>query len=611
MKSPRKLGSLLVWLLASMLITITFRMAMTSTLARPKLSRHPEYSSRAVSEPSAHLLETALRKAEFPQMLNATERATLRQPIRTPNGTTFLPDHSLLVEAIPVVEDPNLTWDPCLVKNGNPSTGGNQNGAWTFNTLMLAIANTTAQNPQPAEQILTNIVADFAQRVTIGNFTAAARGSGPSFFESWPTDQTSGVQCSNTFNTSTSCLSLKNAPVHLNAIVNRIDIGQNPQNNGAGQLRFVFGVTMSVANPGGTGCQNAGAQLFNIIFEYNVPSTSIITGQPITPLSWAQSWAALSNDCPNGFSQSCAQGNQPNQFDVDLNNIVRQVVLAGAGGANAPNGSALADIRTNELELAGQNQQWEMRQFKFASSPVNGTFPLVEATVDQTPDLSFDFGNSGLGQFCTLSNQDPNGHPPGCSNLTDEVQALILGNQGAIENGTFSLAQVAPAAQAVTALNPPVTFWDSLPSMAGDDSIQDTRVIFAASPQLTDTTQGGIDGTCNGCHGGETQTKFQQIANRAATGQPTDLPSPLSGFLVGCNNGGTPLTAACPALTPGCGGSQNPCVFQLNSSAAELVQDPVFGSSFNNTFGDVERRVNCINKILGGHGGITCNGGGN
>jgi hypothetical protein len=406
--------------------------------------------------------------------------------------------------------------------------------------------------------------------------------------------------------------------VHLNAIVNRVDIGQNGLTDNAGQLRFVFGVTMNPTNTingGGAGnyCENiakepgGGNQLFNIILEYNVPNT-------FTAQTWAQAWLNLSNDCPQsggGLNNStCAQ----QTFDPALNAIVQQVVMAGAGGPNAPNESALADLRTNENELNPSTGFWELRQFVFSSSSGLGN-TLVETALNQTPDLSYDFFDND----CVDSHQSP-----ACVTgiFKGEVETLVSSYANEIELGTFNLATVAPAVQAVSAINL-TTGWDSSPSMSGNTSLYTPRAIFAGSPQVLNSQtgvadrRGGIDGTCNGCHGNETATPFREILNRQATGT-NDQPSQLSGFLVGCNNGNAPLTAACPELTQGCGGSQNPCVFQLNSASTELVADPVYNpnpnnnnTGFNNTFGDIQRRVACMNTIHNNSGNVCCDGAGN
>ena len=103
---------------------------------------------------------------------------------------------------------------------------------------------------------------------------------------------------------------------------------------------------------------------------------------------------------------------------------------------------------------------------------------------------------------------------------------------------------------------------------------------------------------------------------RQATGS-NDTPSQLSGFLVGCDNGGAILTVACPERTTGCGVSQNgtACVFPLNTPGTEIIADPVYNpgnnNSFNNTFADIQRRVNCMSTILNNSGSVCCDGAGN
>ena len=599
MESP-KLRSLLLWLLASVVVTITFRLATTSKTTHSKPTRSTTYYSRIEREPSGHLLAMALRKADFPQTLSASERAVLAEPLRMPSGITLLPDHSLMVENVHVVEDPTLTWDQCLTPSGNPT------GAWTFNTLMTNIRNGSTQQ---AEQMLTDLIANFAHDITVNNFTVHGRPNGMEFFNNWPRDTNPNNMCTNPISASTACLSLANAPVHLNAIVNRIDIGQNGNSDQAGQLRFVFGVEMF--KDGTLEC-GTGVPFFNIILEYDVPSIDMFTGAPITAQNWAAQWANLSTLCLPTISATCAQ----NSLDPALLAITRQVTTAGAGGASAPNGSALFDLRTNEVELntSGlvnngiQVGTWELRQFQLGQQPTPNL--LVQTTVPQTPDLSFDGGIVPGAQgnlFCSNSGQLPT-----CNSVLSEVEQLIATNTTSIINGTFNLAQVAPAVVGGSSLNGPFgqgtgdfrTFWDSSPTMGNAGQLYTPRVIFAASPQFLNSQThnpdpvGGTDGTCNGCHGGETQTNFQQIVNRTS-GTGSDTASTFSAFLVGCNNGGTPLTAAC--LTP----------FPLNSSQTEVVKDPVF-SSFTNTFGDIERRVNCMNKILnpGSPLQVSCNGAG-
>lgn len=611
MKSPRKLGSLLLLLLATGAITITFLLATTSKPTNHQTFRPGMYTLQAGSEPSGHLVDAALRKADFPQMLSPTERAAMRLPVRMPNGSTLIPDHSLMVEAIAVVEDPSLTWDPCLQQaTGN---GGNPNGAWTFNTLMLAIAGLPAgSNPQPAEQMLMNVLADFAypNGVTIGNFTAQQRPAATNFFNHWPLDTNTEDMCTNPLTQGRQvCLSLAQAPVHLNAIVNRVDTGRlSTSSNQAGQLRFVFGVTMDPTDSTGHQCESSGSQSFNIILEYTVPPNTLSNG--FTALGWAQAWAALSNDCPNGFtSPDCnARGGGPGDFNFDLNQIVSRVVGAGQGGPDTPNGSALFDIRTNEAEL-GPLAIWEMRQFKLQTVGTQDT--LVETAVPQTPDASYDegIGTDFMGSpiaFCSFYHNEIMGQP-NCQTPTNQIQTLIQLNNSLILQGGFT---VPSSFLGVSALNGPggagvtedAVYWDSSPSMAGPPPVDpDARVIFAAAPQFSDVhTPGGIDGTCNGCHGRETQTAFQQVVNRSS-GTTLDVPSVLSAFLVGCTQGTT--TGPCPLAD----------LVPLNSAStsSETVIDPV-NAGQTNTFGDIQRRFNCMSKILNNPTqNVVCNGQGN
>ncbi|HZP23596.1 MAG TPA: hypothetical protein VFB04_09125 [Terriglobales bacterium] len=605
MKARKSLCILFLLLLASMAVTVSFRTASMHKPTRAASARQAEESWRTVDrQPSPHLVEAALRKADFPQMMNSSERAAMHRPVQF-NGTTIIPDHSLLVEAIPVVEDPGRTWDPCLQLH--QGDGGTQTGVWTFNELMLAIAGTTDANPQPAEQMLTNVLAYFAKPVQIGNYTAPARASGMNFFNAWPLDP-NGLQCTNPFNTQQqiTCKSLAKAPVHLNAIVNRVDIGRDGNSDNAGQLRFVFGVTMDTTDSAGNQCE--GAQVFNMILEYTVPPATLSNG--FTAQSWAQAWQALSNDCPGGFTNTCAQGTNSG-FDFDLEAIVNRVVGLGMGGPGTVNGKALFDLRTNEAEL-GTFAIWEMRQFQLQTVGTTGT--LVETTVPQTPDISLDGGmgtdfNGNPITFCGFFSSMLVNESAPCGNLTT-VRSLVQLNKPQLLAGTFSLPSTL---QAVSALNGPtaagqtqeLVYWDSDPSMSNMPSLADARVIFAASPQLTDAgTPGGIDGTCNGCHGQETQVGFQQVVNRAATGTG-DQPSQLSAFLVGCTSnppGG--LTGPCP------GQDLVPLNQASGAAGVESVQDRVFTSQAN-FFGEIQRRFNCMNKVLNNSGNVSCNGGGN
>jgi hypothetical protein len=82
------------------------------------------------------------------------------------------------------------------------------------------------------------------------------------------------------------------------------------------------------------------------------------------------------------------------------------------------------------------------------------------------------------------------------------------------------------------------------------------------------------ENTCNGCHGGETATGFEQVVNRTS-----NSPSALSNFLLGVSNG-----TQCSLSTP-------------NLSCVELVNDPVFPTHLN-SFGDIARRVVVLQGLV-------------
>src|SRR5579884_3357640 len=250
---------------------------------------------------------------------------------------------------------PGRTFDQCITNRpkGNPA------GAWTFNTLMTAIACSGNSN-----------FTVFA-RPKIGHLNGFQGEQDSGLLSNWPVDSNAGNSC--TFNgLSSPCPSLPNAPVRLDAIVNRIDLEANgapfPP---AGELRFVFSVSATALtdDPNGA-CGNTGSvpTTLNIILEYNVPST-------FSALSWAQQWANLPDLNANGtFSE--------NYLTALQNNITNAVVLKNAcGGA-----SCISQIRTNEFLLnSGVNAAfWEQREFHLGS--VGGAPVLSEAMIAQSPD---------------------------------------------------------------------------------------------------------------------------------------------------------------------------------------------------------------------------------
>ncbi|MGN6185616.1 MAG: hypothetical protein ACTHQM_18410 [Thermoanaerobaculia bacterium] len=257
-------------------------------------------------------------------------------------------------------------------------------------------------------------------------------------------------------------LDLTKSPMKLVAIVNRVDLRANTVYGGgsAGEARFVFAAMNASCVP----------QKFLIIFEYGVRKPSC----PATK-SWGKQWFDLKNN-PVG---SAAYNNA-------LQAITDQFTEAGTNPAQTPNHSSLNQLRTNEIALASP---WELREFRLSSS----TGLLFEDTTKQSPDDSFnktqtvaDYMNANA----ALIVQDKH-----------VVPDLFLGDSFLGGNPRVPF--------------PPNTFfWD------GPAPAPSAAVTGPPKPNLRHHLSLN---TCNGCHGGETNTFFTHVSETGG----------LSGFLTG------------------------------------------------------------------------------
>lgn len=491
------------------------------------------------------------------------------------------PDHELLMNAIAIVGAQGSngnTFDPCLPSGSQ----GNPNGAWTFNILMQAIACSGPNNPcasgngqQVAEAMLQGMLSNFnqtnlhvngffvPQRPGIGNPSTPGQGTG--LMANWPEDGSTGLP------------SLPAAPVHLNAIVNRIDLGSNTIPATPGELRFVFGVT-AAANPPQTQCSNDGANLFNIILEYNVPSNTFTASQ------WANLWNNLPNDDQGVFGPT---------YLPDLLAITNDVVLQNkCVDSNQNPISCLAQIRTNEIELGAGGLTaglWEQRQFTLGT---NGSQPVInEGTISMTPDGGFNFGQVKCGiqnvNTCTAGT---------LSSYINTNSSQIVFEKGVLPNVPNNWPSNGPAFLGGSAFNtgiPADAFWVDDQADGFTITNETARIYFSQN-------------TCNGCHGAETATAhFQQVVNRAVTQNQNDSPSALSNFLLGCTDGTCQNQTQCQLSQLNLGESPGP-------ACTEQVKDPNCNPSTgqncgNTTFGDLARRVAYLQSVLGndpGAGGM-------
>ena len=354
---------------------------------------------------------------------------------------TVDPARELLIRDLSVVEDcTRTTWGPC-------PNGARANAAWTFGRLMEGLAGTT--DKAALSKFVLGWLAHWEVPQVINSNVVPARP----FIRQLVTDpwlQASGG----------TVLDMKKAPFRLLSIVARLDLRKNPSYGSlnAGEARFVFGV-LDINNP-------QGAPLFTVILEYGLKADTCDDQK-----KWAQKFHALGG-IPFGST-----------YNATLQSVTDGFTKIGSNPLK-PNGSALNQLRTNEIALSFP---WELREFTL--QPVTASdapiAPLKEATVKQTPANVFNGG--------TL-----------VADFINEHEAEILLQQHVVPEiyqgqhflGGSSLNQI--------------DFWNA-PGINNNNA----RHLFSLN-------------TCNACHGRETNTGFLQISPRS----PGSVSS-ISGFLSG------------------------------------------------------------------------------
>jgi hypothetical protein len=402
-----------------------------------------------------------LRKVSLPidrRLAVETKGSVILSPFDLPPGPPPPPappivdDRSLLINAPPVVGDKGRTANPCAA--GTPF------GKWSFGYLMREMANQPLTGMDPSQ--MTKLwLQQWLAAQPINGFSVAARTQMQvQVIAPW-------LAASGGAN-----LDLTKAPMRLIAIVNRLDLRDNVGygSGSPGELRFVFAVTTPPPS-----CQPT---RFTVIFEYGVPPKSCNALK-----AYAQQWAALSAMVPGSPA-----------FDTALEAITDPVVKRNAVPSK-PNGSALNQLRTNEIALASP---WELREFRLVAA----THRLQESTVKLTPDVS----RNNTSTFTNFVNANL----PAIHANTYTIPLAFPMPFGPRFLGGSSLVPGAPPPPAV----PPATglFWRGNPKIADDEA---RRIVSV--------------GTCNGCHAGETKTPFVHIQPLTPPGSP----AALSGFLTG------------------------------------------------------------------------------
>jgi len=325
----------------------------------------------------------------------------------------------LMITNLGVVEDPVRT---------------TANGVWTFQHLMEAMAPTPAQAPEMVRQLFST----WLTNQTVNGQTVPAR------------TQMNDLVLIPWLNGGTT-LDLARAPLRLLAIVNRPDL-RNLSLGKAGEGRFVFGVL----DPNGF------TTSFTVILEYRLPATT-----EAQVLAWANLWHEL-----GALELGSAA------YNAKLAQITERFAGRNAEPGRV-NGSALSQLRTNEIQLAAP---WELREFALSA----GTRFLAPATVKLTPNSSF------MGQ-------------PIVATFINQNQASIIAETHDVPN-TFNGV-----------------------SFLGGSSLNELNAWTAPGINSNEARHKFSLNTCNGCHGfAETGTFFLQINPRSA-GQEAFL----AGFLTG------------------------------------------------------------------------------
>jgi hypothetical protein len=357
---------------------------------------------------------------------------------------------SVAITAVNVLEDPARTFNQCT-HVGTPL------GKWTFGYFMTQMANQAVSGVNPSDFVLDWLSRWLTnQPVGITSF-AAARPSVSAVIAAWP-------------KLPDGRLDLAQAPFKLTAIMNRIDLAGNPSYGAVGgaETRFIFRLVDQ------TTCS---LKDFEMIFEYGVPRHNCFAMK-----LWAQQWLDLGS-LPLGSPA----------YNAALEAITEQVVAANAEPTK-PNGSAINQVRSNELQFGPPT---ELREFKLVPASPPAAL-LREATVKQTPDRVFNGATGG-------------------ARAADLAEWINI-NLSAVMAGTYTVPPADPFPPGgdfiAAAIVNNIDFWNA-------PGIQNNTARFQLSLN-----------TCNGCHGDETNTQLVMVADNGF-GLPPSVTPFITGETVG------------------------------------------------------------------------------
>lgn len=375
-------------------------------------------------------------------------------------GTTSSidPEKSLVIRDLSVVQDASRTFNPCT-NTGTPM------GKWTFGYLMTQLANQSQTGIDP--RVFTrNMLNKWLTPPTVNGFTPTVRQKMQDIIIA-PWEAASGGPGQP--------LDLSKAPFRLLSIVNRIDLRRNNGFGGrdAGEGRFVF----SAIDRRNGGC---GTLQFTVIFEYGIDK------QGNAVRNWAQQWYNLS-------SMSFGP-----QFNAALQAITEQFAAAGVA-PDKPNGSALNQLRTNEIALANASpdDDWQLREFRLFDEGAPDDNQLRMVTVKLTPDTTRRVADT-TARFINHKTQ------------------LILQERHTVPEiweGMNFLGGFSDVINLSNSFPPDDNAWRDGPTVTITN--REARHKFSLN-------------TCNACHSTETGTTFTHVKPA-----PFGTAAPLSGFMTG------------------------------------------------------------------------------
>jgi hypothetical protein len=355
------------------------------------------------------------------------------------------PEKTLLVNDLSVVEDPTRTFDLC-------GYAGDPNGAWTFKTLITAMANTPATGIAP-EDFVRGWMQQFAITSAASNGELIEGRAGMmDIIAAW--EALSGVGPSGP-------LDLDRAPFRLLAIVNRLDLSENLAYGGrAGEGRFVFGV-VDPSDP-------CGALRFTVILEYGIPLIGCESVQ-----SYACQWQAL--DALPFPSRS---------YNDALQALTDVFALADANPEQLPNRSAINQVRTNDNAFPADGQfGWEMREFK--PQGLDGSSPgfLTHVQLARQP-----------------RHETPDGGPhPLTANQSPQLDDCVHNHLSPI----LAETHVVP------------DFWAGASFQAATVTYEPGMFFETADPMVDREARHKLSlNTCSSCHARETDTAFTHVGLR-------------------------------------------------------------------------------------------------